>query len=263
MDAVISGSVFAEALGQTWGLVPLLVVGACIGSFLNVCITRLPKGESIVFPPSRCRSCKARLRRWANIPVISYILLRARCAHCGVRISPRYFLVELCAAAMAPACYYRFGPGGLFLARLAFAYALLAAAVIDFETGIIPDIISLSGTAAGLVLSCIALALSIPDWPSPPSSLLGALLGGGVLWATAGGYRAATGRDGLGGGDIKLLAMIGAFAGWDGVPGILFWSALTGSVWGIAIMILRRDASLTTPLPFAPFLCFGALVRMS
>ena len=259
----MSGSTLMDALGQTWGLVLLFVLGSCIGSFLNVCITRLPKGESILLPPSGCRACGTRLRGWDNTPLLSYILLRARCAHCGVRIATRYFLVELCTAAMAPACYYRFGPGGVFLARLSLGSTLLAAAVIDFETGIIPDIISLSGTAAGLALSCIASALSIPDCPSPPSSLLGTLLGGGVLWATARGYRAVTGRDGLGGGDIKLLAMIGSFAGWDGVPGILFWSALTGSFWGMAMTILRRDVTLTTPLPFAPFLCFGALVRMS
>ena len=259
----MAGSLVTEALEQAWRPVLLFVLGSCIGSFLNVCITRLPRGESILFPASRCRACKTQLPGWANVPLLSYILLRARCALCGVRISPRYFLVELCTAAMAPACYYRFGPGGLFLARLSFACALLTAAVIDFETGIIPDVISVPGTGAGLALSCIAPALAIPDMPSPPSAVLGACLGGGVLLATARGYRAITGRDGLGRGDVKLLAMIGAFAGWDGVPGILFWSALTGTCWGLGLMLLRKDVSLTTPLPFAPFLCLGALLRMS
>ena len=258
----MAGTMATEVLEQTWGPVLLFVLGSCIGSFLNVCITRIPAGESILFPPSRCRACKTRLRGRANIPLMSYILLRARCAHCGVRIPRRYFLVELCTAAMAPACYHRFGPGGLFCARLSLACALLVTAVIDFETGIIPDAISVSGTAAGFVLSCIAPALSIQDTPSPASALLGAFLGGGMLLATARGYRAMTGREGLGGGDVKLMAMIGAFAGWDGVPGILFWSALTGSFWGIGLMILRKDVSLTTPLPFAPFLCLAALLHM-
>ena len=256
------GTMVKELLEQNWGPVLLFVLGSCIGSFLNVCMTRIPAGESILFPPSRCRACETRIRGWANIPLISYILLRARCAHCGARISRRYFLVELCTAAMAPACYDRFGPGGLFFARLSFGCTLLAAAVIDFETGIIPDVISVSGTAAGLLLSCIAPALSMPDIPSPASSLLGALLGGSVLLATARGYRAMTGREGLGGGDVKLMAMIGSFAGWDGVPGILFWSALMGSLWGIGLMILRKDVSLTTPLPFAPFLCLAALLQV-
>ena len=252
-----------EALEQAWGPVLLFVLGSCIGSFLNVCITRLPKGESILLPRSRCRACETRLCGGAKVPLLSYILLRARCAHCGVRIAARYFLVELCTAVMAPACYYRFGPGGVFLARLSLGCALLATAVIDFETGTIPDIITVSGAAAGLLLSGIAPALSIPDVPSPPSAVLGVCVGGGMLWATARGYRAITGRDGLGGGDVKLLAMIGAFAGWDGVPDILFRSALTGTCWGLGLMLLRRDVSLTTPLPFAPFLCLGAVLHMS
>lgn len=253
----------AEALAQTWGPVLLFVLGSCVGSFLNVCITRLPAGESILFPGSGCRACETRLRGRYNIPLISYLVLRARCAHCGGHISGRYFLVEFCAAAMAPACYYRFGCGGLFFTRLSLAWALLVAAVVDFEAGIIPDVISVSGMVAGLMLSCIAPVLAIPDLPSPPSSLLGALLGGVVLLATARGYRAMTGRDGLGGGDVKLLAMIGSFTGWEGIPDILFWSALAGSCWGAGLMLLRKDVSLTTPLPFAPFMCLGALLHMA
>ena len=241
----------------------LFFIGSCLGSFLNVCITRLPAGESVLAPASHCRSCNARIPAWAMVPLVGYILLRARCVRCGVLIPPRYFLVELCAAAMTLAWRRRFGAGPLFAVQLSFAGALLAAAVIDFETGIIPDAISVYGTAWAFAVSWCAPALSIPDWPSPLSSLLGSLLGGGVLLATARAYRAVTGRDGLGGGDIKLLAMIGAFAGWDGVPGILFRSALAGTLWGLGLMVLRKDASLTTPLPFAPFLCLGALLRTS
>ena len=241
----------------------LFFIGSCLGSFLNVCITRLPAGESVLVPGSHCRACKSPLPLRTMIPLVSYILLRARCVRCGVPIPPRYFVVELCAAATTLAWYRRFGAGPLFFVQLSFAGALLAAAVIDFETGIIPDAISVYGTAWAFAVSWCAPALSIPDWPSPLSSLLGSLLGGGVLLATARAYRAVTGRDGLGGGDIKLLAMIGSFAGWDGVPGILFWSALTGTLWGLGLMVLRKDASLTTPLPFGPFLCLGALLRTS
>ena len=240
----------------------LFILGACIGSFLNVCITRLPEGESILSPASHCRACNRRLPVRAKVPLVSYLLLRARCAGCGVPISPRYFLVELCVAAMTPAWYRRFGPGAAFPAQLSFAGTLLAAAVIDYETGIIPDIISVYGMAWAFVLSWCAPALSIHGWPSPPDSLAGALLGGCVLLATARAYRALAGREGLGGGDVKLLAMIGSFVGWERVPGILFLSALAGSLWGIGLMVFRRDISPATPLPFAPFLCLGALLRV-
>lgn len=250
-----------SALEQAWGL-PLFVLGTCFGSFLNVCITRLPAGESVVFPASRCRACKARVPGWANVPLVGYVLLRARCAHCRAPISPRYFLVELATGVLALALRRRFGLGRLFCAYFPFAGALLAAAVIDFETGIIPDAISVGGAAAGLMLSWCGPALSVHGFPSPLGSLLGAMLGGGVLWAAARTYRAATGRDGMGGGDVKLLAMIGAFVGWNGVPVVLLVSTLTGSLWGVGLMALRKDVSLTTPLPFAPFLCAGALCRV-
>ena len=252
-----------EEVGQGWTAVLLFVLGACVGSFLNVCITRLPHGESILRPRSRCRACNTRLPARAMVPLVSYVVLRGRCGRCGGRIPARYSLVELCAAALAPACHYRFGAGVLFPARLFLAYTLLAAAVTDLETGLVPDPISAAGTAAALALACIATALSTAGLPSPRGALLGALLGGGVLLATARGYRAVTGRDGLGGGDVKLLAMIGSFAGWDGIPDILFLSALTGTLWGIGLMLLRKDVALTTPLPFAPFLCLGTVLRMA
>lgn len=241
----------------------IFVLGACLGSFLNVCITRLPAGESTLVPASHCRSCHRRLPLRAMVPLVSYLLLRARCIHCAAPISPRYFLVELCSATLTLGCHRRFGPGPAFIARLSFAGMLLAAAVIDFETGIIPDVISVYGTAWAFVLSWCAPAFSIQPWPSPLGSLLGALFGGGVLLATARGYRAVTGREGLGGGDVKLLAMIGSFVGWEAVPAILLLSALTGTFCGIVLMVLRRDVSPTTPLPFAPFLCLGALFQTS
>ncbi len=258
----MTGTTATTALEPARGLL-LFLLGSCFGSFLNVCITRLPAGESVLAPVSHCRTCKGRLPLRAMVPLASYILLRARCIHCAAPISPRYFLVELCAGALTLATYGRFGPGPPFIARLSFAGALLAAAVIDFETGIIPDAISVYGTAWGFVLSWCAPAFSIEPWPSPLSSFLGALFGAGVLLSAARGYHAVTGREGLGGGDVKLLAMIGSFVGWERVPDILLLSALTGTLWGIALIALRRDVSLTTPLPFAPFLCLGTLLHMS
>lgn len=238
----------------------LFLFGSCIGSFLNVCITRLPAGESVLVPASHCRSCREPLPFRANLPLISYVLLRARCVLCGARIPARYFLVELGAAVAALACYRRVGAGPRLGVHLSFVCALAVAAVADLETGIIPDAVSVNGMAAGLALSWCAPALSIDGFPSPGGSVLGALCGGGVLWATAAGYRAVTGRDGLGGGDIKLLAMIGSFAGWERVPDILAVSALAGLAWGIGLACVRKDVSLRTPVPFGPFLCLGALV---
>ncbi len=240
-----------------------LVLGACLGSFLNLCITRLPVGESVLVPASHCRSCNRPIPLRALVPLAGYLLLRARCGQCGVRIPPRYFLVELCTAALTLAWTRRFGLGLSLVVRLTFAGALLAAAVIDFETGLIPDVISAWGTVCALALSWCAPALSIQHWPSPLGSLLGLLSGAGLLLGTARGYRAVTGRDGVGGGDIKLLAMIGAFAGWEAVPAILFSSALAGTLWGVGLMVFREEVSLTTPLPFAPFLCMGALFHLS
>lgn len=253
--------VVMSAMEQTWEI-PLFALGSCIGSFLNVCITRLPRGESILFPASRCRACDTQLPGWANIPLLSYILLRARCTYCRAPISLRYFLVELCTAVLAVTLYDRFGPGPLFCVYLVFVAALVVAAFIDLEAGIIPDVISVSGIALGFVLSWTAPALLIQGFPSPLSSLLGALFGGGFLSAVAWGYRALTGRDGMGGGDVKLLAMIGAFVGWNGIPGTLFSAALMGSLWGLGLMAVKRGISSTYPLPFAPFLSLGALVHV-
>ncbi len=250
----------APALPEPFRTLLLFAFGSCIGSFLNVCITRLPAGESVLFPASHCRSCKEPLPFRANLPLISYLLLHARCALCGARIPARYFLVELGAAVATLACHRRVGAGPSLGVHLSFVCALGVAAVTDLETGIIPDAISVYGLAGGFALSWCAPALAIEDFPSPGGSLLGALCGGGVLLATAAGYRAVTGRDGLGGGDVKLLAMIGSFAGWERVPGILAVSALAGSVCGLGLAYVRKDVSLRTPLPFAPFLCLGALL---
>jgi leader peptidase (prepilin peptidase)/N-methyltransferase len=223
------------------------VFGAIVGSFLNVCIARIPNDESVIHPPSHCPRCNARIRFYDNIPLISYVVLLGRCRACGERISPRYFAVELLMAALAVALYYQF-----------------VISFIDLHVRIVPDVISLPGIVVGLLFSVIGrFVLNDPYElvPSPWSSILGILIGGGVLLALAWAYEAFTGVEGMGGGDIKLLAMIGAFLGWPSIPVTLFFSSLGGSVIGLTAMIIK-GVGRKYALPFAPFLCLGALLYL-
>ena len=238
------------------------IFGALAGSFLNVCILRIPSGDSIVSPPSHCPKCKAAIAFYDNVPLLSYLILRGQCRSCSVRISPRYFVVELLTALLALALYDRFGFGFSFFVSFVFVGALIVISFIDLDVRIVPDVISLPGIVVGLVLSVAGYFLISGESavvPSPVSSLLGILAGGGFLLATAWIYEKITGVEGMGGGDIKLLAMIGAFLGWQSIPLTLFFASLVGSVVGIACM-LATGAGRRLALPFAPFLCSGALL---
>lgn len=239
-------------------------LGAILGSFLNVCILRIPNGESIVSPPSHCAKCKGPISFYDNVPLISYVFLRGRCRTCGQRISPRYFVVELLTAVLALALFDRFGFGFTFLVSLVFVGALIVISFIDVDVRIVPDVISLPGIVLGLALSMagyFAISSEPSILPTPLSSILGILAGGGFLLATAWIYEKITGVEGMGGGDIKLLAMIGAFLGWPSVPLTLFFASLVGSIVGIALM-LATGAGRRLALPFAPFLCSGAVVYL-
>ena len=238
------------------------IFGAVVGSFLNVCIGRIPNGESIVQPSSHCPKCKTPIRLYDNIPLISYLFLRGRCRACGERISSRYFVVELLTALLALALFDRFGFGFSFVVSLVFVAALIVIAFIDLDVRIVPDVISLPGIILGLAVSVIGyFVVSKPSGiiPSPFSSFIGILAGGGFLLATAWIYEKITGVEGMGGGDIKLLAMIGAFLGWPAIPVTLFFASLVGSIVGIAYMV-ATGAGRRFALPFAPFLCSGALL---
>jgi leader peptidase (prepilin peptidase)/N-methyltransferase len=240
----------------------MFVLGALVGSFLNVCIARIPNGESIIHPPSHCPKCKALIPFYCNIPLFSYVLLRARCRSCSERISPRYFIIELLMGLMAVALYDRFGLGFEFMSGFILVAALIVISFIDLDVRIVPDVISLPGIIFGLVLS-VAGYFFLGDRsgivPSPLSSLIGILAGGGFLFATAWIYEKITGVEGMGGGDIKLLAMIGAFLGWPSIPITLFFASLVGSVVGLTCMLVT-GAGRRLALPFAPFLCSGALL---
>lgn len=241
---------------STLTLLFAFLFGAIIGSFLNVVILRLPaEDESIVFPASRCPQCLTPLSWHENIPMLSFLFLRGRCRHCQTRISLQYPAVELCMALLSAAIVHRFGltitAGGYFL----FCAALVVIIWIDLQHQIIPDIISLPGIILGFLFSIASPALTWQD------SLYGLLLGGGVLYLIALFYYLWKKQEGMGGGDIKLLAMIGAFLGWQSLPFVIFGSSLSGSIIGILAMIKQRKGGKTR-IPFGPFLSLAALVYL-
>lgn len=230
------------------------IFGAIIGSFLNVVILRLPdENQSIVFPASHCPKCSASLNWYENIPVISYIFLRGKCSHCKVPISLQYPLVELSMAVLAAALVSSFNltltTAGYFL----FSAALLVIIVIDIHHQIIPDVISLPGIVLGVVFSLFSASVTWQD------SLIGLLLGGGVLYAVASLYFLLRKVDGMGGGDIKLLAMIGAWLGWQSLPFVIFASSFSGTIVGLLAMLYQKKGGQTR-IPFGPFLSLSALV---
>lgn len=241
MSPIISFAIFA------------FILGAVVGSFLNVCIYRLPKQESVVFPPSHCGNCDYVIRWYDNIPILSWLFLRGSCRRCGARISLQYPLVELLNGLLSLALFLRFGPTWFFLILFIFCSALVVVTFIDLEHQIIPDVITLPGIVIGF-----ALSFFIPNF-GWLQSLIGILAGGGSLFLVAYGYHLLTGRDGMGGGDIKLLAMFGAFFGWKAVLFIIFAASLIGSIVGITVMLVQRKDS-TLAIPFGPYLAGAAVV---
>jgi len=229
------------------------VFGAVVGSFLNVVILRLPREDaSIVFPASHCPICTQPLTWYENIPLLSYLVLRGRCRTCNTPISWQYPFVEAAMAVLAVLVAHRFGLSfELFFYGL-FCAALLVIIFIDIHHQIIPDSISLPGIVIGFAGSFLNQMVT---WQQ---SALGILFGGGLLYAVAYGYYVLTKREGMGGGDIKLLAMIGAFLGWQSLLYVVFASSLTGSLIGVAAMLKQRKGGQTR-IPFGPFLAVAAL----
>ena len=233
----------------------ILLLGLIVGSFLNVCIYRLPRGLSVVRPRSHCPSCKALVQWFDNVPIVSYLFLKGRCRYCSATISFRYPLIELLSAVLSWLVYRRFGIGVGYLFYFPFAASLLTVSAIDLDHGIIPDEISIPGIAIGLIFAGFWPYLSLWD------SLVGILAGGGFLYLVGFFYGAATKREGIGGGDIKLMAMIGAFLGWKGSLFTIFAGSLIASLTGVSIMILRK-ADGKMPIPFGPFLSGAALLYL-
>ncbi len=230
-------------------LVYFTIVGFCVGSFLNVVIYRLPAGVSIISPPSHCPECGSPVRFYDNIPLLSWLLLWGHCRDCGGSISSRYFFVELLTGVLTLLVVMKFGvsiASGIFLL---FVWGLVAVTFIDLDLQIIPDEISIGGAIAGLMIS--------PFMPTGfENALIGAIAGSGFFYGLAILY-----PGGMGGGDIKLMAAIGAFLGWQCVALTILLASLLGSIIGISGMLFFGQGRKSR-VPFGPFLAFGAIVSL-
>jgi len=228
------------------------IFGAAVGSFLNVCIFRIPAEQSIVKPASRCPSCEHPIRFYDNIPILSFLILRAKCRDCGAKISWRYPLVEFITGLLALLLFMKFGPTIHFLVFFIFTAVLIVITFIDLDHQIIPDVISLPGIP--LFFLAAVLIVKLP-WLE---AVIGLLIGGGILLSIAFVYELITKREGMGGGDIKLLALIGGFLGWKSLIFVLLFSSLTGAVIGVTAMIINKQDTKYA-VPFGPFLSAAAV----
>ena len=233
----------------------LFVVGLVIGSFLNVCILRIPHGQSVIRPGSHCPQCKTSIRWFDNVPLLSFVWLRAQCRWCGGKISWRYPLVECLNGVGYLGIVCKFGWNSSALVYALFLSLLLVVTMIDLDHLVIPDVISLPGLVIGFFTAAFILPLG------GTGSLLGIALGGGILWVLAVVSPYLFGKEGMGGGDIKFLAMIGAFLGWQHVCMTLLLASCAGAMLGIGLMAFRY-MERGQYLPFAPFLAAGALASL-
>ncbi len=264
----------------------IFFIGLCFGSFMNVIIYRLPREKSIVFPPSSCPKCSNKLKFYDNIPLISYILLKGKCRYCKTKIPLQYPIVELITGFFVVFAYYKFGVTLLFFKYSVFIFLLLAAAFTDyftaideenFECGIIPDEITIGGMIVGVLF---AFALSYKLIPllykfilnsnldftailkiisTPPIyNIIGVLTGFLILWLPAFIFQIITKKEGMGGGDIKLFMMIGAFLGWKPLFFILFVSSLVGTLVGIPMIVFKKNKEYM--IPYGPFISIATIL---
>jgi len=232
-----------------------IIFGAIVGSFLNVCIFRLPREESIIWPGSRCPHCKKAIKFYDNVPLISYLLLGGKCRQCQGPISLQYPLIEGITALSSFVLFMKFGASLDYLFYFCFVAALIVITVIDLYHQIIPDVISLPGIGVGLVASLIIPRITFFN------SLLGVVSGGGSLFLIATVYQWLVKREGMGGGDVKLLAMIGAFLGWKAVILTILLGSFIGSITGIIVMV-SKGKDFKYAIPFGPFLSIGAGIAL-
>lgn len=254
-----------------------LVLGLMIGSFMNVVIHRLPKmmeiawedeaaqarGEepppreryNLMVPASACPHCGHKIRPWENVPVLGWMMLRGRCAGCGAGISPRYPVVEAITGALGAIAVWHFGPTLAGLAAFGLTCALITLTFIDFDTQLLPDSITLPLLWAGLLLNLSGTFTPLPD------AVVGAMAGYLVLWSVYWVFKLVTGKEGMGYGDFKLLAALGAWFGWKAIPAIILLSSVVGSVVGIALIVLARRGR-EIPIPFGPYLAGAGLLAL-
>ena len=252
-------------------------LGLIVGSFLNVVILRLPKMMeqgwqrdccevldqpapvqepiSLSHPGSHCPGCGAAIKPWQNIPVISWLVLRGRCAQCGMGISVRYPAVELITGVLSGLVAWQFGFGIEALSALALIWMLVALTGIDIDTQLLPDSITLPLLWLGLAVNLFAV------WTPLSSAVIGAMLGYGSLWSVYWLFKLVTGKEGMGYGDFKLLGALGAWFGWQAVPLMILLSSFVGAALGIAILLSKRQGR-DTPMPFGPYLAGAGLLTL-
>jgi leader peptidase (prepilin peptidase)/N-methyltransferase len=240
---------------MTFFYIVTFIFGLVIGSFLNVCIYRLPRDKSVVFPPSSCPGCNARIKPYHNIPVISYLLLGGKCASCGTRISPIYPAVELLNGLMYMAVLYRFGLTGQAVLIMAIVSTFIVITFIDIEHRIIPNEITYPGIPLSLLLGPLVLHTGFLN------SFIGAVAGGGFLFGVSFLVSAIIKMETLGFGDVKLIAMVGGLLGWKLTLLTIFLGSALGSVAGIGLIYIKK-MDRRAMIPFGPFLVFGALVSL-
>ena len=237
-------------LPPPFALAGFAALGAVIGSFLNVCIYRLPLAKSVVWPASACPHCSRELHWYENIPIVSYLVLRGRCRSCSAAIGIRYPVVEAVTAAAFALAWWQCGPGALLLSRLIFFCALIVLFAIDLDHHLLPNVITLPGIVVGFVFSFF----TDPGWRS---SLIGILVGGGTLFTIAEVYYRVRGEEGLGMGDVKMLAMVGAFLGWQLTLLSLMLASFSGTAIGLILIVTGRGG-MKYALPFGTFIALGA-----
>ena len=237
------------------------LVGLALGSFLNVCIHRLPGGGSVVRPGSRCPSCGTSIRWYDNVPVASWLALRGRCRGCGGSISVRYPAVEILAALLLAGLWSYLGPGSAFFVAAPFALAMLVLFFTDYDERLLPDAVTLTGLVTGLAIAWCNPFLAGSSGRRVWLALSGAALGAGLLWGVGAVYERLRGIEAMGLGDVKLMAMVGAFAGPAGAIVTVFAASVVGAVVGLALIPIR-GGSLKDALPFGCFLAPSGLAAL-
>lgn len=250
-----------------------VLAGLLFGSFLNVCIARLPRHESVAWPGSHCPRCGAAIRPWDNIPLLSYVLLRGRCRACRARISVRYPLVEAGLAALWAGCLVRFGAAAAAMEAAVLCFLLLGLLAMDAETLLLPDVFTVTGILVGLLQPLhpngglatnlrlgAGATIALPDWGPWRAGFYGAAFGAFLLQLVAASYKAVRGREGMGRGDIKLAALLGAWLGLGGFLLTLVIGTGLGAIVGLGALAARGRAAAALRLPFGSFLCAAGLL---
>jgi len=237
-------------------LILLILIGLALGSFLNVCIYRIPLKKSILFPRSFCPNCGAKIRAWDNIPLLSFILLKGKCRKCKSKISLQYPLVEFIASTLIVVTYWRFGWGWEFIGKSILGLLLIVIFFIDLKHRIIPDVVTLPGMALGFFFSFFVKS------PSVLNSLIGILVGGILFYLSAVLGEVLFKKESMGGGDIKLAMMLGAFLGWQKILLVFLLAAVLGATVGGIALFLSKEVKKTKMIPFGPFLALGSILAI-